>query len=65
MPEPAPVTLAVFDLLGREVATLVHAPKPPGTHTAIFDATRLPPGVYWYRRHVGARQQARHLVVVR
>ena len=59
VPEPASVTLSVFDLLGRQVATLVDAPKPPGTHTALFDATRLPPGVYAYRLRVGAQQQTR------
>ena len=65
VPEPASVTLAVYDLLGREVTMLVDAPKPSGTHTAVFDAQGLPPGVYWYRLQAGTRQQTRQLVVLR
>jgi hypothetical protein len=43
------VTLRVFDLLGREVATLADGEKAEGRHTAIFDATGVPSGVYYYR----------------
>jgi photosystem II stability/assembly factor-like uncharacterized protein len=43
------VTLRVFDLLGREVATLVNEVKAPGKHEVKFDATSLPSGVYFYK----------------
>ena len=43
------VTLKVFDVLGREVATLVDEPKPPGEYTVQWDARGLPSGVYFYR----------------
>jgi photosystem II stability/assembly factor-like uncharacterized protein len=46
------VRLAVYDLLGREVAVLVNEPKAPGSYQVRFDATGLPSGVYFYRLQV-------------
>jgi hypothetical protein len=46
------VTLKVFDLLGREVATLVNDERGAGTYTAIWDASGSPSGVYVYRLQV-------------
>ncbi|MEK9138122.1 MAG: T9SS type A sorting domain-containing protein, partial [Bacteroidota bacterium] len=46
------VTLKVYDLLGREVATLVNEEKPLGTYTATFEASNLASGVYFYRLSV-------------
>jgi hypothetical protein len=38
------VRLAVYDVLGREVALLVDEPKAPGRHAASWDASRAPSG---------------------
>ena len=43
------VNLRVYDILGREVATLVDQRQGPGTHTVIFDGSRFASGVYFYR----------------
>jgi hypothetical protein len=43
------VTLKIFDMLGREVATLVNAERGARTHSVIWDATGYPSGVYIYR----------------
>ncbi len=45
----APVTLAVYDILGRQIATLVERIMPPGEYTISWDARDNPSGVYWYR----------------
>ena len=63
--ETAAVTLTVFDLLGREVKTLVQGQKPPGTHAVTFDATGLTPGVYGYRLQIGDWEQVREFVLLR
>ncbi|MGB6123268.1 MAG: T9SS type A sorting domain-containing protein, partial [Bacteroidota bacterium] len=43
------VTLEIFDMLGRRVATLFRGTLEPGTHEEQFDASDLPSGVYFYR----------------
>lgn len=42
------VTLKIFDVLGREVATLVNGVRPAGKHTVQWDAAGFPSGVYMY-----------------
>lgn len=50
LPTAARVTLAIYDLLGRKVATLaVNESLTSGEHRALFDARDLPVGVYFYR----------------
>jgi D-alanyl-D-alanine carboxypeptidase len=46
------VRLAVYDLLGHEVAVLVDGEKTPGTYAVSWDAGSRPSGVYFYRMHV-------------
>ena len=43
------VTLKVYDVLGREVTTLVNETKQPGAYEVEFNANNLPTGVYFYR----------------
>jgi mannose/cellobiose epimerase-like protein (N-acyl-D-glucosamine 2-epimerase family) len=47
------VTLKVYDVLGREVATLMDGVKVPGTYLVQFEANRLASGVYFYRLVAG------------
>jgi hypothetical protein len=48
------VSLKVFDLLGREITTLLNQEKEAGTYQVAFDARRLPSGVYFYRLQAGS-----------
>jgi hypothetical protein len=41
--------LKVFDILGKEVATLVNEKLNAGTYEATFNALQYPSGVYFYR----------------
>jgi hypothetical protein len=59
------VTLKVYDLLGKEVSTLIDAAIPAGNHTVIFSAKDLATGVYFYRLVVGKEMAVRKMVVVK
>lgn len=65
LPGASDVTLRVFDILGREVATLVNEKKPAGSHTVRFDASGLASGVYVYRLIAGAFEQSRRMMLLR
>lgn len=62
---PGPVRFAVHDALGREVALLVDAPLTAGAHEVVFDAGRLPSGLYLARLTAGAQTQTRTLTPLR
>ncbi len=50
---PVQVSLKVYDVLGKEVATLVHEKKAAGVYRVSFDAGALGSGVYFVRMHAG------------
>jgi hypothetical protein len=58
-------SLKVFDLLGREVAVLVDEESSPGAHTATWDASGFPSGVYFYRLHAGDFVETKKLILTR
>lgn len=62
---PADVVLGVSDILGRPVATLADGPQRAGTHSVVFDASRLPTGVYLCRLQVGGTAQVRKMLYLR
>jgi hypothetical protein len=49
VPSQSNVRLKVYDMMGREVASLVDESKPAGSYTVQFDASRFASGVYCYR----------------
>jgi Secretion system C-terminal sorting domain len=59
------VSLKVFDMLGREIATLVNGQMAPGNYTAAFDASRLSSGVYFYRLDAGTFSDVKRLSVMK
>lgn len=62
-PEDNFVTLKVFDVLGREIATLVNDYRQAGTHSIEFNASELPSGVYVYRIKIGNFSESRKFSV--
>ncbi len=48
-----------FDILGREVATLLVEMQQPGAYTVRWDASALPSGVYFYRLEARQRDGGR------
>jgi len=65
VPQAGDVRLAVYDLLGREVAVLVNEKKLPGSYDVRFDATGLSSGVYLYRLKAGNFVQTRRMIVLK
>ncbi len=62
----ADVRLAVYDVLGRQVAVLVDGRQAPGWKSVHYEAaTRLPSGLYFYRLRAGENVSTRKMVRVR
>ena len=59
------VSLRVYDILGREVATVVEEELAPGNYTRIWHARGVASGVYMYRLRSGKFAQTRTMVLVR
>jgi hypothetical protein len=59
------VRLAVYDLLGREVAVLVNERKSPGTYEVQWDATTFSSGVYICRMSAGEYVASRRMLLVK
>jgi hypothetical protein len=65
LPLARKVTVKVFDVLGREVATLVNEIKGPGNHQVTFDAGQFANGVYIYRITAGAWTESRKMLLLK
>lgn len=59
------VSLKVYTLLGSEVAELVHEYKEPGTYAAVFNASALANGVYFYKLEAGQFADMKKLTVIK
>jgi len=65
IPEKSQVTLKVFDMLGREVSTLVNEVKDAGTHTVKFAGKDLPSGMYLYTLTAGNYTATKKMMLVK
>lgn len=63
LPVHSLVELKIFDLLGREIATLINEEKEPGEYTVEWNGKGLPSGMYLYRLKAGAFTETRKLVL--
>jgi hypothetical protein len=65
VPQTENVTLKVYDMFWREVATLVNETKAAGTYNVSFDASKLSSGTYFYRMDAGSFTATRKLSVMK
>ncbi len=65
LPEAGLVTLKIYDVLGREVKTLVNEELATGKHETVFDASRLSSGVYFYQLKIGDFIQTKKMILLR
>ena len=59
------VSLKVFDLLGREIATLVNEVKAAGSYSKQWNAATMSSGIYFYRLQAGSYTQTKKLILLR
>jgi uncharacterized protein YaiE (UPF0345 family) len=65
VPSESHVTLKIYDMLGREVRTLLNEEKAPGTYSVNFIVGNLPSGVYLYKLTAGNYSEAKKLVLLK
>jgi hypothetical protein len=65
LPEASNVKLAVFDLMGHQVALLASGKQTAGTHSVDFNAATLSTGVYFYRLEAGNSTAVRKLMLMK
>jgi hypothetical protein len=65
IPSESHVILKIYDMLGREVRTLLNEEKAPGNYSANFIAGNLPSGVYLYKLTAGNYTNAKKLVLLK
>ena len=59
------VTLKVFDILGKEMATLVNENQPAGSYEVNFDASEYPSGLYFYTITANNISQSRKMMLMK
>lgn len=57
--------LKVYDVLGREVATLVNGIKAPGNYEVIFDGSNLSSGIYFYKLTAGGFSSVKKMMLLK
>lgn len=67
IPKQEYVTLKIFDLLGKEIATLVNEEKNQGSYKISFDATKydLSNGVYFYQLKAGSFINTKKFILIK
>ncbi|MCF8242114.1 MAG: T9SS type A sorting domain-containing protein [Melioribacteraceae bacterium] len=65
IPEPGLVTLEIFDVLGREIQTLVNEFQKPDNYELDFTAGELSSGVYFYTLRAGEFSKTKKMILLR
>jgi len=59
------VKITVYDLLGKEIETLVNEKQSPGTYEVTFDGSNYPSGVYFYKLSSGDFSETKKMVLIK
>ncbi|MBM4159359.1 MAG: T9SS type A sorting domain-containing protein [Ignavibacteria bacterium] len=59
------VSLKIYDVLGKEISTLVNEKLQPGTYQVTFDGSGFPSGVYFCRLTAGNFSSVRKMVLLK
>ena len=64
-PHKSNVSLKVFDVLGRELETLINKEQPQGNYSIEFDASGLTSGIYFYRIQAGEFVDTKKMILMK
>ena len=65
LPKNANVKLTIYDMLGREIETLVNEQLNAGRYEVAFDGTKYTSGVYYYRLNAGEFVETKKMILVK
>jgi len=65
LPKESFVSIKVYNVLGKEVMTLVNSKESAGNKVVVFDASNLPSGVYFYTINAGSFSDTKKMVLVK
>ena len=65
LPKSGLVTMKIYDILGKEVATLVNEVKNAGSYTVDFNASNLTSGVYFYKVSVNGFSEVKKMLLLK
>jgi hypothetical protein len=59
------VSIRVYDVTGKQIMDLVNGEQAAGVYEAVFDASQLASGVYFYRMEAGKFSRVMKMVLIR
>jgi hypothetical protein len=65
IPKAGFVKLVIYDIIGREIATLVNEELTPGIYEVQWDGSNYPSGVYYYRLKAGDYSDTKKMVLLK
>ena len=65
IPNQSHVSLKVFDVLGREITTLINKEQPQGNYEIEFNASHLTSGIYFYRIQAGPFVMTKKMILMK
>lgn len=65
IPKTGNVSLKIYDILGREIKTLINKEMQPGIYDIEFNAVNLPSGVYFYQLKVGSYVETKKMILLK
>ena len=65
IPKSSFVSIKVYDVLGREVTTLVNGEKNQGKYSMVFEGSKLTSGIYFYRMQAGNFIETKKFMVIK
>lgn len=65
IPKESFVTIKVYDIIGKEIETLVHERKTAGSYSFVFNAYSLSSGVYFYRMQAGTFVSTKKFILLK